>query len=82
MAMGKLKKPALMASEDFTREFSHVSKQALIDILWCACQLGTNETPREIEAQAARSACIVLQERGDRILPALKEWAERNIDSD
>jgi hypothetical protein len=76
------KKPAEMCSRAFESAFSCMSKAALIDALWCASQLGTNETAEEIEAQAARNACAALRERGDRVPPILAEMEKRRIDSD
>lgn len=76
------KKPPLMASRSFRVLFDRVSKGALIDALWCACQLGTDESDEQIESQAARNVLAALEVRGDRILPAIREAAARVIDSD
>ena len=76
------KKPAVMASREFAATLSGVSKQALIDALWCACQLGTDESSEQITTQAARNLEIALRERGDRIPPIVAAAAARRVDSD
>jgi hypothetical protein len=76
------KKPALMCSDAFRRAFGAMSKAALIDALWCACQLGTDESAEQIEAQAARNAQYALVDRHDRVPQSIAEFAERRIDSD
>lgn len=75
------KKPAAMASHEFARMFSQVSKQALIDALWCASQLGTNDTIEEYIANAAKNVEIALRERGDRIPPDIAAAATMSIDA-
>lgn len=83
MAHGRgIKKPVLVASDAFRRLFQPLSKASLIDALWCACQLGTNESAEEIATQAARNAVIAMELREDRIPPALVEQSKRRIDSD
>jgi hypothetical protein len=76
------KKPALMASGEFRRALDRYSKMALLDALWCACQLGTDESSEEITTQAARNVLIALETRGDYIPNYLRKLAERHIDSD
>jgi len=71
-----------MASRECAVMLSTVSKQALIDALWCACQLGTDESSEQITTQAARNLEIALRERGDRIPPIVTETAARWITSD
>ena len=82
MSIGISKKPPLMTSPEFGRLFSKISKAALIDVLWCASQLGTDESPEQIAAQAARNAVIALEARGDRIPADLRTISEQPIDSD
>ena len=79
---GSFKKPALMCTHEFRMLFDQLSKAALIDALWCACQLGTDESAEQITTQAARNAQLALSARGDRKLPSVDEWATRRIDSD
>jgi hypothetical protein len=79
---GCSKKPAVMASRDFARMFNQLSKAALIDALWCACQLGTDESPEQIASQAARNAQIALHHRGDRWPTEIITVARGRIDSD
>jgi len=76
------KKPALMASAEFADMCDAVSKAALIDALWCACQLGTDESAEQITTQAARNIQIALTERGDRVAASIRDAAARCIDSD
>lgn len=80
--MRGVKKPAAMASRDFALLFGKCSKQALIDALWCACQLGTDESDAGITTQAARNMIIALRERGDVIPTGMEAIAEQPIDSD
>ena len=82
MSLGQAKKPPLMASDAFTALFAQMSKAALIDTLWCACQLGTNEESAEISTQAARNAVIALEARHDRVPTNIKAQAALSIDSD
>lgn len=77
-----MKKPTAMCSAEFRVAFNKLSKAALIDTLWCAAQLGTNDQPDQIAAQAARNAEIALTTRGDRIPAAIAMTAQRRIDSD
>lgn len=79
---GITKKGLRMASPHFDAAFSRISKAALMDALWCACQLGTDESSGQIEAQAARNASAALYARGDRIPRDIAEMAIRTIDSD
>jgi hypothetical protein len=79
---GITKNHVAMASAEFARLFNEISKQALIDSLWCACQLGTDESDGEILAQAARNAKIALHARGDRIPGDIISASKRVIDSD
>jgi hypothetical protein len=76
------KKGVCMATPEFARVFDQISKAALIDALWCACQLGTNETPEEILTQAARNAVIALNQRGDRLPATMASLAHGHIDAD
>jgi hypothetical protein len=76
------KKPAVMASADFARLFDQVSKAALIDALWCACQLGTDESAEQITTKAAREVGLALKNRGDKIARDIKWHANKPIDSD
>ena len=76
------KKRTAVCSVAFAGQFDKLSKAALIDALWCACQLGTNETAEEIEAQAARNAKCALAMRGDKLPKGIAEFARRTIDSD
>jgi hypothetical protein len=80
--IGITKKPAVMASPEFAAMFNQLSKQALIDSLWCACQLGTDETNQQITTQAARNAKYALHARGDRMPADIVAQAERAIESD
>jgi hypothetical protein len=82
MPPGLGKKPVVMASNAFSNLFSQVSKAALIDALWCACQLGTDESREQILTQAARNMVIALRERGDRVPPDIQHAADLKIDSD
>jgi hypothetical protein len=61
------KKHTLMASREFSFAFDDLSKQALIDVLWCACQSRTDDSPEQIFARASREAVLALRERGDRV---------------
>ncbi len=76
------KKPPMMAPDSFARMCEQWSKAALIDVLFCACQLGTDESLDQIATQAARNAVIVCDYRQDRVPASLRECAERRIDSD
>ena len=58
------------------------SKAALIDALWCACQLGTDETPEQILAQGARELRAALEMRGERVSRLVRDAAAVRIDSD
>jgi hypothetical protein len=80
MAIGK-KGPA-MCGREFSALMSQASKMALIDALWCACQLGTDESREQITSQAARNLVYALRERGDRIPVDLQRAADMRIDSD
>jgi FixJ family two-component response regulator len=51
----------------FATMFDPVSKAALIDALWMACQLGTDESVEQITAQAASAVLAALRHRADRI---------------
>ncbi len=57
----RIKKPSTVAATEFASLFNQMSKAALIDSLWCACALGTNESDEEITTQAARNAEIALR---------------------
>ncbi|OFW37676.1 MAG: hypothetical protein A3J29_06285 [Acidobacteria bacterium RIFCSPLOWO2_12_FULL_67_14b] len=72
----------MLASVPFAAMFSQLSKGALIDTLWCASQLGTNETAAEIASQAARNAAIALGLRGDGVPADVQAQSEQRIDSD
>lgn len=76
------KKPPALATFEFAVVFDGISKAALIDALWCACQLGTDESDEQIFAQAARNAQIALRDRGDRCPQAIAIAAAQRIDSD
>jgi hypothetical protein len=76
------KKGPEMASDEFDALIGVYSKSALVDALWCACQLGTDESKEEITTKAAREMQIALNLRGDRVRPALVAAAVRRIDSD
>lgn len=76
------KKPALVASDAFTKLLDQLSKAALIDALWCACQLGTNDSEEEITIQAARNAVAALRMRSDRIPKDIAACAEDLLESD
>src|SRR5262245_55024754 len=82
MSIGISKKQNRMASDRFTILLGECSKVALIDALWCACQLGTDESEQEITAPAARNVVIALELRGDRIPKGMREAASVHIDSD
>lgn len=71
-----------MAPVEFSRLFNQCSKQSLIDSLWCACQLGTDESDSQITTQSARNAIIALQYRGDRVSREMRIVASKIIDSD
>lgn len=77
-----IKKPTFYAAPEFERMCREVSKAALIDALWCACQLGTTEEAHEITTQAARNLSIALEGRGDRVPISIKVHASQPIDSD
>lgn len=79
---GVTKKPAVMCSREFARVFGSLSKQALIDTLWCACQLGTDESAEQITTQAARNAGIALERRGDRVPKEIVDAGADMLDSD
>ena len=72
----------MMASQEFARLFSQLSKAALIDALWCACQLGTNESADEIATQAARNVVPAMAHRGDRVPKDIVNIVGRPIYSD
>ena len=72
----------LFASGEFDELIGCYSKAALVDALWCACQLGTDESREEITTKAAREMLIALNLRDDRVRPALVAAAVRRIDSD
>jgi FixJ family two-component response regulator len=76
------KKPALCCSREFAQLCDGISKAALVDALWNACQLGTNESAEEIETQAARNIYAALSAREDRIPKEVNAVAARRIDSD
>jgi hypothetical protein len=76
------KKGPQMASEDFDAMIGCYSKAALIDALWCACALGTDESFEQITTKAAREMKIALNTRGDRVRPELVAASVRRIDSD
>lgn len=78
----KFKKPATVASTEFWSMFDKISKAALIDALWCACQLGTDESKEQIQTQAARNVVVALDMRGDRCPVEIKKQSELLIDSD
>jgi len=80
--MGVTKKPVLVASERFSQVVGLASKAALVDALWCACQLGTDESEEQILAQAARNLRIALHLRGDRAPATVEAAADTPIDSD
>ena len=80
--MSGLKKRAVMSSREFSRLFSQISKQALVDTLWCACQLGTDESDEQITTQAARNAQIALAHRGDRVPREIAALSNLPVDSD
>ncbi len=84
--MGITKKPAAMASPEFAALMAHASKAALIDALWCACQLGTDDSPDQILIQACRNLDAALQARGDRlpakVAKAITGIADLKIDAD
>lgn len=71
-----------MASPQFVRVLGGASKQALIDALWCACQLGTDESSEQITTQAARNLVIAQRQRGDRVIQVVLTAANGRIDSD
>lgn len=77
-----MKKPPMMAAESFVEMFAGVSRAALVDALWCACQLGTDETTEEITTQAARNVQIALRHRDDVIRAAISRAAAGRLDSD
>lgn len=76
------KKGPLCCSDEFDAMIGCYSKAALVDALWCACQLGTNESSEEITIRAAREMEIALNTRGDRVRPALVAAAGRRIEGD
>ena len=79
---GFRKKLPVLTPAAFTDMFDKISKAALIDALWCASQLGTDETHEQITSLAARNAQIALRERGDRCPPEITTAASVRIDSD
>lgn len=76
------KKGPVMAGREFARMFDQISKAALIDALWCACQLGTDESADQITTKAAREAAIALVNRGDRVPRDIVTQTKHLIDSD
>lgn len=76
------KKPPTMASREFVSAFDRFSKAAILDALWCACQLGTDETTEQITTQAARNVVVALDHRGDYVPTFTRGLAERRIDAD
>ena len=60
------KKPAMLASPHFAAMFEQLSKAALIDTLYYACQLGTDDD-EGITISAAKNAATALRDRGDRL---------------
>jgi hypothetical protein len=76
------KKGPEMASGEFDAIIGCYSKAALVDALWCACQLGTDESAEQITTRAAREIRIALDLRGDRVRPELVAAASRRTDSD
>lgn len=79
---GIFKKPALLCSPAFELMCESVSKKALVDALWCACQLGTDKSEEQIRAQAARNLRIALDGRGDALPKPISAASEVAIDSD
>jgi|TARA_R110000824_G_scaffold41944_1_gene124183 hypothetical protein len=75
------KKGPLCASTEFDALIGSYSKAALVDALWCACQLGA-DTHEEITTRGAREMRIALRMRGDRVRPELVAIAERHRDGD
>jgi len=76
------KKGTFYAPASFDELLGCYSKAALVDALWCACQLGTNESTEEITIRAAREMQIALRTRGDRVRPALVATAALPLDGD
>jgi hypothetical protein len=76
------KKGTFCAPNSFDALISCYSKAALIDALWCACQLGTDGSYEEITTLAARELRIALQTRRDRVYQELVTVADRRIDND
>lgn len=79
---GITKKPALLCSDEFRRLVSPVSKAALVDALWYACQLGTNDTDAEYTIRAAREIVHALRDRGDRVPADLQRVSVRPLTDD
>ena len=75
-------KGTFYAPASFDELLGCYSKAALVDALWCACQLGTNESTEEITIRAAREMQIALRTRGDRVRPALVATAALPLDGD
>jgi hypothetical protein len=66
--------------------FDGLSKAALIDALWCACQLGTDESEEQILSRMARESKLAIDARGDkpssRTRAALDTLANLYVDGD
>ena len=79
--MGRIKKRATSPAE-FVRLLDAVSKAALIDAMWNACQLGTDESEGQITAKACRETLLALKYRGDALPMPMRVAARTPIDSD
>jgi hypothetical protein len=82
MSRGLGKKGVAFASPDFDVFASSLSKAALVDIIWGLCQLGTDESGREITIKFAREARCILPGRGDPVPAWVSNHENKRIDSD
>lgn len=81
------KKPGRLAvrqvcAPEFAALIGKASKAALVDALWNACHLGTDESTEQITTKAARELRIALDARCDRVPVILRNRAAWPIDSD
>lgn len=66
-----------MMPPELARVFDGVSKAALVDALYCACVLGTDESLDQIAAKMARELSAALEYRGDRPASPYRKALER-----
>lgn len=62
--------------------FGRFTKAQLLDAIYTACHLGTDESDEQIGVQMARNIQAALYDRGEHIPKWLATEAEKRIDSD